>query len=201
MYKLKLNVLSCLALALLIAPACKRSKSSKAAYSTASPSQSSNKTVSIFDGDLEAFVIDEVDSAFGPQSDSFEFIDESEGDFVIDQSRQGFMPIYFEFDANSMKPAQAGALENNLARAKKLISQGKQIVIEGHACKFAGSSEYNMHLSERRAKHIYDYFVKNGIPAEKVSIVGRGNELCVVQNGNKEQQSPNRRVEFIAIEK
>jgi outer membrane protein OmpA-like peptidoglycan-associated protein len=118
---------------------------------------------------------------------------------AVEQSRHGFMPIYFEFDADCMKPAQNGAMENNLARAKKLIAQGKKIVIEGHACKFAGSPEYNMHLSEERAQCVYKYFVKNGIPKDKITLVGRGSEICVVPDGNKEQQAPNRRVEFVAI--
>ncbi len=159
---------------------------------------SDQKIVSVFDGDLDAFVIDEDESAFGAQA-GFELVDESEADLLADQSRYGFMPIYFEFDEKTMKPAQTGALENDMARAKKMIAEGKRISIEGHACKYAGSPEYNLQLSEKRAQSVYDYFVKNGIPAKKLSIVGRGNEMCVVPHGNKEQQAPNRRVEFVAL--
>ncbi len=198
MHKLRLKFIVCLLLGVIIAPACKKKTSTMPAKASGAQT-TSQKTVSVFDGDLEAFVIDEDESAFGPQ-EGFALIDESEGDIVIEQSRHGFMPIYFEFDADCMKPAQAGAMENNLARAKKLIAQGKKIVIEGHACKFAGSAEYNMHLSEQRAQCVYKYFVKNGIPKEKITLVGRGNEMCVVPSGNKEQQAPNRRVEFIAID-
>lgn len=198
MDKLRLKVLACLLLGLFIAPACKKKTSTAVSAKVSEAQPSSQKSVSVFDGDLEAFIIDEDESAFGPQ-DGFVLMDESENDMVVEQSRHGFMPIYFEFDADSMKPAQTGALENNLARAKKLVAQGKKIVIEGHACKFAGSAEYNMHLSEQRAQNVYTYFVKNGIPKDKLTVVGRGNEMCVVPYGNKEQQAPNRRVEFVAI--
>lgn len=184
--------------ALALAPACK--KSQKASTAPISPTvPGPEKQISVFDDDLEAFVIDEDASAFDVQ-DGFVLVDESEKDIAVEQSHYGFLPIYFEFDANCMKPAQNGALENNLARAKKLIAQGKRIVIEGHACKFAGSAEYNMHLSEQRAQCVYHYFVKNGIPKDKITVVGRGNEMCVIPVGDKEQQAPNRRVEFLAVE-
>jgi len=199
MHKLRLKSLACLLLGLFIAPACKKKTSATASTKVSAAQTGSQKSISVFDGDLEAFIIDEDESAFGPQ-DGFALIDESENDMVVEQSRHGFMPIYFEFDADCMKPAQTGAMENNLARAKKLIAQGKKLVIEGHACKFAGSAEYNMHLSEERAQCVYKYFVRNGIPKEKITLVGRGNEMCVVPAGNKEQQAPNRRVEFVAIE-
>lgn len=199
MYKLKFKSLLCLIIALLMAPACKQRKAQVTGVKGTVAEVEPEKSVSVYDNDLEAFVIDEDESAFGPQ-DGFAFIDEYENDLMVEQSRHGFMPIYFEFDADCMKPAQMGAMENNLARAKKLIAEGKKIVIEGHACKFAGSPEYNMHLSEKRAHCIYHYFVKNGIPADRITVVGRGSEMCVVQNGNKEQQAPNRRVEFVAID-
>jgi|GEM_PF-2432622 outer membrane protein OmpA-like peptidoglycan-associated protein len=198
MFKLKLSGLFCIVLILFLAPSCKQKKS-KVVETKEVSAQAPQKSVSVFDNDLEAFVIDEDEAAFGPQ-EGFALVDESESDLMVEQSRHGFMPIYFEFDADCMKPAQMGALENNLARAKKLVAQGKKIVIEGHACKFAGSPEYNMHLSEQRAQCVHKYFVKNGIPAAKVTVVGRGSESCLVGSGNKEQQSPNRRVEFVSID-
>lgn len=198
MYNLKFKAISCVVLILLLAPACKRSKTGTTSSKAISAKSDSKKSVSVYDSDLEAFEVDEDAAAFGPQA-GFALLDESENDAMIEQSRHGFMPIYFDFDADCMKPAQTGAMETNLARAKRLVAEGKKVVIEGHACKFAGSSEYNMQLSEKRAKCVYNYFVKNGIPAKSVTIVGRGNEMCLVAHGSKEQQAPNRRVEFVAI--
>ncbi len=196
MFKLKLNLLS-LGLLFVLAPACRRGQSkvvSTQQVSSAAPA----KSVAVFDDALDEFVIEEDESVFGPQ-DGFALIDEADNDFEVEQSRSGFMPIYFEYDKDAMKPAQTAALESNIARAKKLIGEGKKIVIEGHSCKFGGSPKHNLSLSEDRARAVQQYFVNHGIPAKKMAVVGRGNEMCVVPSGNKDQQAPNRRVEFVAV--
>lgn len=190
--------LSLLALVVLVVPACKRKKAEEVGSAAVHTKGAPGKKVAVFDDNLDAFVVDEDDSAFGLQGAQVSLM-EMDNDVVLESSKHGFMSIRFEFDANCMKPNQMGAMEHNLARAKKLVAQGHIIVISGHACKFAGSDEYNMHLSEKRAQCVRDYFIRNGIPSHKIKIVGRGSEMCVVPTGNKEQQAPNRRAEFTII--
>lgn len=115
-----------------------------------------------------------------------------------EQSKHGLKKIYFDFDQYSLRPDQNGVLQHDLARVKKLTEQGHKIVIEGHSCKF-GAEDYNMHLSESRAKVVKDYFVKHGVSANMLQTVGRGFEMCVVSSGTQEQQAPNRRVELYVV--
>ena len=75
------------------------------------------------------------------------------------------------------------------------------ISTEGHTCRF-GSDAYNMALSVKRAKTVYNYLVKNGIPKKSLGIVGRGSTMPRVRgDGDKQAQAPNRRVQFRIIEK
>jgi len=123
----------------------------------------------------------------------------------LEQAKYGFKPIYFTFNQYALREDQHDTLEHNL-KAISRITKGKKgrrgttIVIEGHACRFAGSPEYNMQLSEKRAQAVKDYLVDHGIPANKLHVVGRGHTMCIVPSGNKEQQAPNRRVEFHVLE-
>ncbi len=79
-----------------------------------------------------------------------------------------------------------------------MIKQGKTIVIEGHSCNSAGSRTYNLALSEKRARAVAAEFEKAGIEKNKIKIAPRGTEELLV-DGNKEEQSVNRRVVLFAI--
>jgi outer membrane protein OmpA-like peptidoglycan-associated protein len=118
-----------------------------------------------------------------------------------DSTRTLFRPLYFQYDKHTLKSGQQASLEHNIAQAKKLISQGYTIVLEGHACTSGGSESYNMHLSERRAQEIKKEFVRKGLPADKIMCVGRGTSQCIIADGSQEQQAPNRRVELVGIKK
>jgi outer membrane protein OmpA-like peptidoglycan-associated protein len=111
------------------------------------------------------------------------------------QSKYGLKSVYFGFDQFSIQSDQEAALKHNLTVLKKLPSS-TNIVIEGHACRFAGSREYNMFLSEKRAQAVARWLVKHGISIDRIKAVGRGFEMCIVSAGTKEQQAPNRRVEI-----
>ena len=51
-------------------------------------------------------------------------------------------------------------------------------------------------LSERRAEHIYEFLVNNGIDPERLSYEGHGNSMMLYPNARSEaQQAANRRVE------
>ena len=121
-------------------------------------------------------------------------------DATVDQSKQDFKTIYFEFDKYNITKAQQANLEADIEYAKKMIDLGKVIVIEGHACDSAGSAVYNMTLSEKRAKFIATKFIEAGVDKANIKIAARGQEMPVHKGGNRHEQAVNRRVEVYAID-
>jgi len=121
-------------------------------------------------------------------------------DAAAEESKHLFKTLYFDFDKDVLKPAEHSNLHKNIEQAKKMIKQGKTIVIEGHACHSAGSAIYNLALSEKRARHVAQKFAEAGIDSSNIKIAPRGQEMPVVKDGNKKQQAPNRRVEIFAID-
>ncbi len=166
-------------------------------------SKSGKKSLFVEDG-VDAFVLEgEIDPFSAPLADGVDFRvveDYDKSLWAENRARYGFETIYFDFDKFGLRNDQVSALDLNLKKIKELAKQGKTIIIEGHACDSAGSKSYNMMLSERRAKKIRDYLVKHGVSAARLKIVGRGNEMPIVLHGSREQQSPNRRVEFYVLE-
>lgn len=73
------------------------------------------------------------------------------------------------------------------------------ITVTGHADRI-GSDEYNMQLSQRRAKTVADYMIGKGIPAGSITAIGKGESEPVVQCNDAnwkalvECLAPNRRV-------
>lgn len=119
---------------------------------------------------------------------------------VVDQSKEDFKKIYFEFDKYKITKEQEAALHADIQHAKKMIKLGKIIVIEGHACDSAGSAVYNMTLSEKRAQYIASKFTDADIDKAHIKIAARGQEMPEVKGGNRHQQAVNRRVEVYAID-
>lgn len=184
---------------LLIVPGC--FKKAKREFGTGRSTYEKAGIRSIFDEDVESFILEENHNPFAPQSgDSVRLIESS--DLWDAHERRGELEtIYFDFDKHDIRPDQKGALDRTLVKIKKIASkEGATIVLEGHACTFGGSAQYNMRLSEQRAEAIRHYLIKHGIPAHQLKTVGHGSEQCKTQGGNQEQQAPNRRVEFVEIE-
>lgn len=117
----------------------------------------------------------------------------------IDQRKSGIKTVYFDFDKFAIRKDQMDVLNRDLDIIKKMVSEGKTVVVEGHACRSAGSDAYNMILSEKRANSVVNWLVKNGVNRKSLKAVGRGYELCVVAEGSREEQAPNRRAEFYAL--
>lgn len=195
---------------LVVTPACVRKKKVEnkqtIAASDAEGYVKSGKQ-SIFDEDVEAFVlVDEGSDPFKmPASrETVELMmindDKLQDDYFIQRAEQrskyGLKAIYFDFNKNEVRKDQEPALKHDLKKIKEIIKQGHEVIIEGHACNWAGEEAFNMMLSERRAQSVYDYLVKHGIAADKLKVVGFGFSMCVVPFGDKTEQAPNRRVEF-----
>lgn len=101
----------------------------------------------------------------------------------------------FESGSSKIMPAAHDRLDRV---AEVLISQGqgRTITVEGHSDS-RGSDELNQRLSQERADAVRDYLVKRGVPAERISAVGRGESSPIASNDTEEGRATNRRVEII----
>jgi len=105
--------------------------------------------------------------------------------------------INFDFDKAVIKPEFMPVLDV----AKEILKErpNLKVVIEGHTCNI-GTDAYNQKLSERRARSVHDYLVKNGVNAAMLSPVGFGETQPMADNKTKSGRELNRRVEFKVIQ-
>ena len=90
---------------------------------------------------------------------------------------------------------------DNLAAQLKQFDQLNSVKITGHT-DYLGADAYNLRLSEQRAQTVRQYFISQGLPANKVYAVGMGESQPVKQCASTGNRSaliaclqPNRRVE------
>ena len=79
--------------------------------------------------------------------------------------------IFYDFDKATLRPESKGALDSLV----QMLRDNPNITIEmaSHTDRW-GSDEYNIRLSERRAKSVVDYLISAGIPAERLQYQGYG---------------------------
>jgi outer membrane protein OmpA-like peptidoglycan-associated protein len=85
---------------------------------------------------------------------------------------------------------------NEVVRALKEMGDDKLALIEGHTDS-RGADDANMRLSLDRANAVKDYLVSQGVSANKLRAVGRGEASPVASNDTPEGRANNRRVEII----
>jgi outer membrane protein OmpA-like peptidoglycan-associated protein len=113
-------------------------------------------------------------------------------------------PIYFDFNKWDITPQAATELDKVVYIMKNFPSI--VIKIESHTDS-RGKDEYNLKLSENRAKATYDYILSKGIDASRIeSVKGYGETRLrnKCSNGVKcteEEHSFNRRSDFIIVKK
>jgi OOP family OmpA-OmpF porin len=69
------------------------------------------------------------------------------------------------------------------------------VIATGHTDS-VGTDAYNQRLSERRAAAVKDYLVSKGIPASKITTIGKGESQPVATNKTAEGRQKNRRVDI-----
>jgi outer membrane protein OmpA-like peptidoglycan-associated protein len=85
---------------------------------------------------------------------------------------------------------------NQVAQSLKELDDDKLVSIEGYTDS-RGADDMNMKLSQDRANSVKDYLVSQGVKAEKVRAVGRGEASPVASNDTAEGRANNRRVEIV----
>ncbi len=107
--------------------------------------------------------------------------------------------IFFDYDKWDLRPESRFELD----RFVEVLNKNPTLKIEiaGHTDSI-GSDNYNLRLSDRRAKSVRDYLVNNGrIAAERMSSQGYGEKRPVATNSTDEGRQLNRRVEIVILEK
>ena len=101
--------------------------------------------------------------------------------------------VYFDFDQADLRETDRGTLVRNgdaLKRFDFLI-----VTIEGHADE-RGTIEYNLALSDRRARVAYDYLISIGIAPGRIKAVAYGKEIPVCSESTEDCWQRNRRAHF-----
>jgi OOP family OmpA-OmpF porin len=102
--------------------------------------------------------------------------------------------VFFDFDKSDIN-------QQALATIKQAASNSKQggvqrLNVTGHADR-AGTEKYNMALSLRRANAVKQVLIGEGIPADAIVVIGRGESQPLVPTADGVREAQNRRVEII----
>jgi outer membrane protein OmpA-like peptidoglycan-associated protein len=85
-------------------------------------------------------------------------------------------------------------------RVVKLLEENPKIEIEMSAhTDSRGSDDYNIKLSDNRARSVMEYILSKGIAPERIRSQGYGETKPVVENDTDENRQLNRRVEFTIL--
>lgn len=100
--------------------------------------------------------------------------------------------ILFGFDSSSLRPES----RENLEKLSEIIAEDDEtiLMIVGHTDS-SGDEDYNMDLSERRARSAAEYMISQGLSESRIQIEGRGETEPIADNSTESGQQDNRRVE------
>jgi outer membrane protein OmpA-like peptidoglycan-associated protein len=104
------------------------------------------------------------------------------------------LTVYFDFDSAELRPESITELERVVRFMNDIPSS--TALIEGHTDSI-GTEEYNLALSDRRAKSVYDYLTSRGVDPSRLRSVGMGEAQPVASNETAEGRQLNRRVMLI----
>ncbi|MEJ2003917.1 MAG: OmpA family protein, partial [Cyclobacteriaceae bacterium] len=101
--------------------------------------------------------------------------------------------VFFDFDKAVLKQESYPELN----RVVELLNDRPSLTIEiaGHT-DATGPESYNMGLSQRRARSVYDYLIAQGVSADRLDVKYFGENQPVQTNETAEGRQANRRVEF-----
>jgi len=102
--------------------------------------------------------------------------------------------VFFDWDRSDLSAQAMQTLQQAAAAYKQRGSA--RVVATGHADR-SGPDDYNMALSLRRANAVKNALVNNGVPANTISVVGRGESQPLVQTADGVREPQNRRVEIV----
>jgi len=122
-------------------------------------------------------------------------------DVIVKETEITLNEIFFEFDKSNI--TQAGAFElDKLVQVLK-NNPTMEIMVKGHTDS-RGSDQYNLNLSDRRARAAVQYVISKGIAKNRIAGKGFGESEPKVdckENCTEEDHAKNRRNEFLIVKK
>lgn len=121
-------------------------------------------------------------------------------DIELEKAREGSVSvlknIFFDVDKYDLQDKS----KTELQKLIRFLHENESIRIEisGHTDN-TGSASYNRDLSDKRARAVYNFLVKNGITPERMVTKGRGPDEPIATNDTEEGRQLNRRIEFRII--
>ncbi|MEN6295831.1 MAG: OmpA family protein [Chloroherpetonaceae bacterium] len=107
-------------------------------------------------------------------------------------------PILFDFDKFEIKPESNPILDEI---ADVMLSDPKlKLEIQGHTDN-VGGIDYNLNLSESRAREVYSALVSRGVEPNRLRYRGFGFSRPIASNDTEEGRTKNRRTEFVILAK
>lgn len=98
----------------------------------------------------------------------------------------------FDFDKSVLRPDGRQSIDDALSKLRGVDLE--MVIATGHTDS-VGTDAYNQALSERRAAAVKEYLVSKGIPASKITTIGKGESQPVATNRTAEGRQKNRRVD------
>ncbi len=104
--------------------------------------------------------------------------------------------VLFDFDKTNIKTSADKVLKEAVRILNAYVKH--DLSIEGHTDSY-GSDQYNQNLSERRAKAVAGYLIKEGVDRNRISTIGMGERVPVATNKTSAGREFNRRVEILIL--
>ena len=101
--------------------------------------------------------------------------------------------VYFDFNKYDIKAEYRDMLQGMADTLKQYPSI---VVLIAGNCDERGTAEYNQALGERRARAVYDYMIRLGVPAEQLDVISFGEDRPAAQGTGEEVWAKNRRDNF-----
>ena len=103
--------------------------------------------------------------------------------------------FYFNFDKSVIKKEE----ETKLNYLLELVQTFEGTIrLEGHTDN-SGTEAYNLNLSAKRSKKVYQYLLRYGIKKEEITVVNYGESQPAADNATREGRALNRRVVVVLL--
>ncbi len=102
--------------------------------------------------------------------------------------------VFFDWDRSNLSQQALNTIKQAAAAFK--TKGNARITATGHT-DTSGPEAYNMALSLRRANAVKDALVREGVPAQAITVIGMGEKGLLVQTGDGVREPQNRRVEIV----
>lgn len=102
--------------------------------------------------------------------------------------------ILFPVDSAALTPT----LQNDLRAVAASLNRYPNTTVNviGHADS-TGAAAYNQNLSEQRARSVANVLISSGVAANRINVIGRGEDAPIASNQTAQGRQANRRVEIV----